>query len=162
MLRERQPAASPVRPRPRDSGTRHGCHRSSHPESRQGRRYRRRTAPGGPPGRPHDGEARMRMEFDAEPAKLEGMLQEAGSATVRGIDGALVALQDWEPGVLDYLCGIDDRVDGLYRQIERDVETLIARQAPVATDLRIVLGVLQTNAHIERMSHNCVRIGRLA
>jgi phosphate transport system protein len=104
----------------------------------------------------------MRPEFDAELATLEGALQEAGTATVQAIHGALVALQDWEPGVLDYLAAIDDRVDGLYRQVERDVETLIARQAPVATDLRIVLGVLQTNAHIERMSHNCVRIGRLA
>jgi phosphate transport system protein len=104
----------------------------------------------------------MRPEFDAELATLEGALQEAGTATVQGIHGALVALQDWEPGVLDYLAGINDRVDLLYRQVERDVETLIARQSPVATDLRIVLGVLQTNAHIERMSHNCVRIGRLA
>ncbi|HSS59600.1 MAG TPA: PhoU domain-containing protein [Solirubrobacteraceae bacterium] len=104
----------------------------------------------------------MRPEFDAELATLEGALQEAGTATVQAIHGALVAVQDWEPGVLDYLAAIDDRVDGLYRQVERDVETLIARQAPVETDLRIVLGVLQTNAHIERMSHNCVRIGRLA
>jgi phosphate transport system protein len=104
----------------------------------------------------------MRPEFDAELATLEGELQEAGTATVQGIHGAIVALQDWEPGVLDYLAGLDVRVDTLYRQIERDVELLIARQAPVATDLRIVLGVLQTNAHVERMSHNCVRIGRLA
>ena len=84
------------------------------------------------------GTVRMRPEFDAELATLEGELQEAGTATVQAIHGALVALQDWEPGVLDYLAGLDDRVDGLYRQIERDVETLIARQAPVATDLRIV------------------------
>jgi phosphate transport system protein len=104
----------------------------------------------------------MRPEFDAELATLEAELQEAGTATVQGIHGAIVALQDWEPGVLDYLAGLDDRVDTVYRQIERDVETLIARQAPVATDLRIVLGVLHTNAHIERMSHNCARIGRLA
>ena len=104
----------------------------------------------------------MRPEFDAELTALEGELQEAGTATVQGIHGALVALQDWEPDVLDYLGGIDDRVDTLYRQIERDVETLIARQGPVAIDLRIVLGVLQANAHVERMSHNCVRIGRLA
>jgi len=104
----------------------------------------------------------MRPEFDAGLATLEAELQEAGTATVQAIHGALVALQDWEPGVLDYLAGIDDRVDLLYRQVERDVETLIARQSPVATDLRIVLGVLQTNANIERMSHNCVRIARLA
>ena len=104
----------------------------------------------------------MRPEFDAGLATLEAELQESGTATVQAIHGALVALQDWEPGVLDYLGGIDDRVDGIYRSIERNVETLIARQAPVATDLRIVLGVLQTSAHIERMSHNCVRIGRLA
>lgn len=104
----------------------------------------------------------MRPEFDAELATLEGELQEAGTATVQGIHGAIVALQDWEPGVLDYLAGLDDRVDAVYRQIERDVEMLIARQSPVATDLRIVLGVLQANAHVERMSHNCLRIGRLS
>jgi phosphate transport system protein len=104
----------------------------------------------------------MRPEFDAGLATLEAELQEAGTATVQAIHGALVALQDWEPGVLDYLGGIDDRVDAIYGRIQGDVETLIARQAPVATDLRIVLGVLQTSAHIERMSHNCVRIGKLA
>ena len=47
----------------------------------------------------------MRPEFDAELATLEGALQEAGTATVQAIHGALVALQDWEPGVLDYLAG---------------------------------------------------------
>jgi phosphate transport system protein len=104
----------------------------------------------------------MRPEFDAGLATLEAELQEAGTATVQAIHGALVALQDWEPGVLDYLGGIDDRVDAIYERIQRNAETLIARQAPVASDLRLVLGVLRTSAHIERMSHNCVRTGKLA
>jgi phosphate transport system protein len=104
----------------------------------------------------------MRVEFDAELHRLEAELQEAGNATVQGIRGAIVALQDWEPAILDHLGALDDRVDVIYRQVERDVELLLARQAPVATDLRIVLGVIYTNTHLERMSHNCLRIGRLA
>ncbi len=104
----------------------------------------------------------MRAEFDAELQRLEAEVQEAGNVTVQGIRGAIVALEDWEPPILDHLTALDERVDVIYRQVETDVEQMLARQAPVATDLRIVLGVLYTNVHLERMSHNCLRIGRLA
>src|SRR3954464_15719851 len=104
----------------------------------------------------------MRAELHPRLGTPEAELQEAGTATVQAIHGALVALQDWEPGVLDYLAGIDDRVDAIHGRIQRNVETLIARQAPVPSRLRLVLGVVQTSRHIKRMSHNCVRTGKLA
>ena len=39
----------------------------------------------------------------------------------------------------------DDEVDALYLAIEEGIQNLLARQTPVATDLRLVLAIL----HIE-------------
>jgi phosphate transport system protein len=104
----------------------------------------------------------VRTEFQAGLEALELHLQDIGGLVVQGIRGALVAIEEWDAGILDYLADIDERVDERYLQIERDVETLLARQAPVAGDLRSVLAVLHANIHLERMSHNCARLGRLA
>jgi phosphate transport system protein len=104
----------------------------------------------------------MRTEFQVGLESLEAQIQDSGALVVQAIRGALVAIEDWDAGILDYLSDIDDRVQQSYHDVERDVATLIARQAPVASDLRSVLAVLHTNIHLERMSHNCVRLGRLA
>ena len=38
---------------------------------------------------------------------------------------------------------------------------LLARQTPVAVDLRLVLAMLHTNLHLERMADYCVTIAKL-
>jgi phosphate transport system protein len=104
----------------------------------------------------------MRTEFQSGLEALAGQVQDEGTIVVQAIRGALVAVQEWDRGVLDYLAELDEHVDELYLKIERDVVELLARQAPVARDLRSVLAVLHANIHLERMSHNCVRLARLA
>jgi phosphate transport system protein len=55
----------------------------------------------------------------------------------------------------------DDDVDGLYLSLQEDLGTLIARQAPVAVDLRLVLAMLHVNLHLERIADLCVTIAKL-
>jgi phosphate transport system protein len=45
----------------------------------------------------------------------------------------------------------DAEVDALYRQVEEKVYDLLARQAPVASDLRLVVTALHVAADVERM-----------
>ena len=50
------------------------------------------------------------------------------------------------------MIAFDDDVDRHYIQIEEGIQSLLARQTPVATDLRLVLAMLHTNLHLERMA----------
>jgi phosphate transport system protein len=55
----------------------------------------------------------------------------------------------------------DDLIDGLYLQVHQGVLSLMALQAPVATDLRLVAAVLDVIKHIERMGDGCVNVAKL-
>ena len=55
----------------------------------------------------------------------------------------------------------DDDVDRLYVHIEEEIQSLLARQTPVASDLRLVLAILHINLHLERMADYCVTIAKL-
>jgi len=53
------------------------------------------------------------------------------------------------------------RSTGATCSIEEGVQSLLARQTPVAADLRLVLAVLRVNLHLERMADYCVTVAKL-
>jgi phosphate transport system protein len=55
----------------------------------------------------------------------------------------------------------DDRIDGRYLEVHQGVLSLLARQAPVAGDLRLVAAVLHIMKNIERMGDQCVNMAKL-
>jgi phosphate transport system protein len=55
----------------------------------------------------------------------------------------------------------DDRVDGRYLEVHQGILSLLATQAPVAGDLRLVAALLHVIKHIERMGDQCVNIAKL-
>ena len=55
----------------------------------------------------------------------------------------------------------DDRIDGRYLEVHQGILSLLARQAPVAGDLRIVAALLHTIRCVERMGDQCVNIAKL-
>ena len=59
------------------------------------------------------------------------------------------------------MIAFDDEVDDAYFAIEEGIQSLLARQTPVATDLRLVLAMLHVNLHLERMADYCVTVAKL-
>lgn len=55
----------------------------------------------------------------------------------------------------------DEHIDSYYLRTYNDILSLLARQAPVAIDLRLVLALLQTSVHLERIGDLCVNISKL-
>ena len=55
----------------------------------------------------------------------------------------------------------DDRIDGRYLEVHQGILSLLALQAPVAGDLRLVAALLHVIKHIERMGDQCVNIAKL-
>ncbi len=103
----------------------------------------------------------MRVTFQEELDQLEASLQEEGALVLRVLRGALNALARRDVELADEVISFDDDVDRLYLQIEQEIESLLARQTPVATDLRLVLALLHVNLHLERMADYSVTIAKL-
>jgi phosphate transport system protein len=103
----------------------------------------------------------MRIELQAELDSLEAGFQEAGEIAVRAIRGALDALRTQDIELCDEVIAFDDEVDARYLAIEKGAEMVLARQNPVASDLCLVLALLHSGLHIERICDQCVTIAKL-
>ncbi len=103
----------------------------------------------------------MRLSFTEELAQLEASLQEEGELVLRALRSSLNALARGDEELADEVISFDDKVDARYMQIEEGVQSLLARQTPVAADLRLVLAVLRVNLHLERMADYCVTVAKL-
>lgn len=103
----------------------------------------------------------MRAEFQQDLDQLEADLQEEGELVLRSLRGALNALESQDVELADEVIAFDDEVDNRYHGLEKRIEQLLARQTPVATDLRLVLAVLHSNMHLERIGDQCVTIAKL-
>jgi phosphate transport system protein len=103
----------------------------------------------------------MRLSFSEELAQLEASLQEEGDLVLRALRSSLNALARGDEELADEVISFDDQVDARYMQIEEGVQSLLARQTPVAADLRFVLAVLRVNLHLERMADYCVTVAKL-
>jgi phosphate transport system protein len=103
----------------------------------------------------------MRVTLQEELDQLEATLQEEGVQVLRALRGSLNALTHQDIELADEVISFDDEVDGNYLAIEEGIQSLLARQTPVAVDLRLVLAVLHINLHLERMADYCVTVAKL-
>jgi phosphate transport system protein len=103
----------------------------------------------------------MRVSFTEELSQLEAGLQEEGDLVLRALRSSLNALARGDEELADEVISFDDEVDRRYMEIEEGVQSLLARQTPVAADLRLVLAVLRVNLHLERMADYCVTVAKL-
>jgi phosphate transport system protein len=103
----------------------------------------------------------MRLSFQEELDRLQANLQEEAELVLRSLRGAVNALQQQDAELADEVIAFDDEVDDRYLAIGQGIEQLLARQTPVAVDLRLVLAVLHINYGLERMADLCVTISKL-
>ena len=105
--------------------------------------------------------AAPRAHFLEELQALEEQALGAIDLVVRSLDRALEAVQHQDVELASMVVADDDRVDGRYMEVHQGVLSLLARQAPVATDLRLVAALLHLIMHVERMGDQCVNIAKL-
>ncbi len=103
----------------------------------------------------------MRVSFHDELDQLSAAVQEEGALVLRSLRAALNALAQHDVELADEVISFDDEIDTSYSNVQRGIESLLARQTPVAVDLRLVLAMLHINLHLERMGDYCVTIAKL-
>ena len=103
----------------------------------------------------------MRTSFHEELERLESELQAESDLVLRSLRTALAALEYGDRELAEEAIRFDDEVDASYVAIEEGIQNMLARQTPVATDLRLVLSILHINLHLERCADYCVTIAKL-
>jgi phosphate transport system protein len=101
-----------------------------------------------------------RVNFHEELQAAESSLMEQGKLVRVQLDSVLRALADRDYDAAGQVILGDDRVDDVYLETETRILNLLALQAPVAKDLRLVSAILHSNMHVERMGDLCVNIAK--
>ena len=93
---------------------------------------------------------------DLERSALGGL-----DLVVEQLDRVLEALEHTDVELASMVILDDDRLDGRYLEVHQGILSLLALQAPVAGDLRVVAALLHVIMHVERMGDQCVNIAKL-
>lgn len=104
----------------------------------------------------------MRNEFRAELSEISLTLVAMAEGVRMAMRRATDALLNADRSEAEQVMDRDPEIDALYRIVEDKVYDVVARQAPVASDLRVVLTALHVGADIERMGDLAEHVARTA
>jgi len=102
-----------------------------------------------------------RSHFQEELEKLEEQALGGLDLVVGALNRALETVQHRDVELASMVIADDDRIDGRYLEVQQGILSLLALQAPVAGDLRIVAALLHAMKNIERMGDQCVNIAKM-
>ncbi|MDQ3956840.1 MAG: phosphate signaling complex protein PhoU [Actinomycetota bacterium] len=102
----------------------------------------------------------VRVNFHEELEAAEGMLLAQARLVRRQLERVVAALGTRDVDLATTVISDDDEVDDLYVGTQTRILNLLALQAPVAGDLRLVSAILHSNMHVERMGDLCVNIAK--
>jgi phosphate transport system protein len=102
-----------------------------------------------------------RSHFQQELRALEQQALGGLDMVVSTLDRTLEALRHQDIELASIVVHDDDRIDGRYLEVQQGILSLLALQAPVASDLRLVAALLHVIKHVERMGDQCVNIAKM-
>jgi phosphate transport system protein len=102
-----------------------------------------------------------RLNFHEELEAMELRLLELGELAAGSVQNAVEALlQHDEAGAQRVIDG-DDEIDQIYLELDRRMLSLLALQAPVAADLRLISVVIHSSLHLERIGDQAVNVAKM-
>jgi phosphate transport system protein len=104
---------------------------------------------------------RTRLHYQEELEELERSALSGLDLVVAAMDRTLEAVEHQDIELAELVIADDDRIDGRYLEVHQEILTLLATQAPVATDLRLISAMLHVIHSIERMGDQCVNISKV-
>lgn len=104
----------------------------------------------------------MRQVFQQELKEVQDRLVEIASLVVTSIEDATRAFNESNVALAETVIQNDDTIDELSLELDELAIDILARQQPVARDLRIVVSALRISSSLERMGDMAEHIAALA
>jgi phosphate transport system protein len=102
-----------------------------------------------------------RIHYQEELERLELRALEGLDLVIEALDRTIEAVQHQDTELAELVIASDDVIDGRYLEVHQSILTLLATQAPVATDLRLISALLHVMKNMERMGDQCVNVAKV-
>lgn len=102
----------------------------------------------------------MYRHFDDDIVELRALLLQMGRSVEEALEEAIQNLIDRNASHATKIFNIEKRINQLQIDVDKTCLNLLARQSPVAKDLRVVLAIIKINNDLERMGDEAVNIAR--
>lgn len=107
----------------------------------------------GNPGKRH-----MERQVDSQIDQLKNLILSMGGHVEKALDEAVQALIQRKMDAFQKVHSIEERINADHIQVDLACMTFLAKQGPVARDLRLIISIIKINADLERMGDQCVNI----
>ena len=102
-----------------------------------------------------------RVHYQEELERLEASALGGLDLVSDALERTLEAVEHQDVELAQLVVADDDRIDGRYLEVHQSLIALLARQSPVATDLRLISALLHVLKGIERMGDQCVNVCKM-
>jgi phosphate transport system protein len=102
-----------------------------------------------------------RVHYQEELEQLEASALGGLDLVSDALERTLEAIEHQDVELAQLVVADDDRIDGRYLEVHQSLIALLARQSPVATDLRLISALLHVLKSIERMGDQCVNVCKM-
>jgi phosphate transport system protein len=103
----------------------------------------------------------MRTQFHERLERTEHDLLALGELSATAVQRAVRALVERDDALANEVIAEDDAIDERYLAVDHGTLSLVALQAPVAADLRLVSAILHSCLHLERIGDQAVNIAKI-
>jgi phosphate transport system protein len=103
----------------------------------------------------------VRLHYRDELEELERKALGGVDLVIASLERTMEAVEHQDMELAEVVIADDDRIDGRYLEVHQEILTMLATQAPVATDLRLISALLHVMHSIERMGDQCVNISKV-
>lgn len=102
----------------------------------------------------------LSTQFDAELSGISTRVLEMGGMVESQVGQAVYALTHFNSEIASQVLSVEERVNAMEVEIDRDLSSIIARRQPTARDLRLLIAISKTIANLERVGDEAARVAR--
>lgn len=100
----------------------------------------------------------MERKVDQHLDEIRSLILSMGGYVEKALDEAIQALMKRSPKDFEKVHEIEKKINEDHVKVDQVCMNFLARQGPVARDLRLIVSVIKINSDLERMGDQCVNI----
>ena len=104
----------------------------------------------------------LRLTFGAELEQLRLQIEVMGVMVDQNLERMRQVLETGDPGMAEHALAADDDIDAMNVSLTERCYDVLARENPVASDLRLVVSVVRVLSELERVGDLCLRVVKAA
>ena len=102
-----------------------------------------------------------RPQFHEKLEAMEMELLSLGELAGTAVQKSVEAVMQQDDALAERVIAEDDEIDRLYIDLDQQMLSLLALQAPVAADLRLISVVIHSSLHLERIGDQAVNVAKM-